>query len=114
MKQFIVKAFFFIFTFCLLIIGLDLMSARNTDFSEFLGKLTNSSEYSRYYGNTGTTEIIPIIEQVQQNDSHTKLIIGDSVCYQLFNDLQPANDEYCIAGTKNYLDNEFKERRLSS
>lgn len=99
MKQFIVKAFFFIFIFCLLIIGLDLISARNTDFSEFLGKLTNSSEYSRYNGNTGTTEIIPVIEQVQQKDSYTKLIIGDSVCYQLFNDLQPANDEYCIAGT---------------
>lgn len=99
MKRFIIKAAFFIFIFCSLVIGLDLLSARNTDFSEFLGKLTNSSEYSRYYGNTGTTEIIPVIEKVQQNDSYTKLIIGDSVCFQLFNDLQPVNEEYCIAGT---------------
>ncbi len=99
MKNNIFKLSIFITVLLIIVIGLDLLSAQNTDFSEFFGVLTNSSEFSRYHGNSGTTEIIPVIEKVQTKDSCTKLIIGDSVCFQLFNDLQTCNNTYCIAGS---------------
>ena len=99
MKKFIHKSFAFIIIFVILIVALDLLSAQNDDFSAYFGKLTNSSDYSRYAGNTGTTEILPCIAKAQWNDGCKKLIIGDSVCYLLYNDLQNINKDYSIIGT---------------
>lgn len=50
MKKFIHKSFAFIIIFVILIVALDLLSAQNDDFSAYFGKLTNSSDYSRYAG----------------------------------------------------------------
>lgn len=58
------------------------------------------------------------INKVQTQDGSTKLIIGDSVCGQMFNNLQECNDDFSIAASnaavtmtsqyilaKEYLDN---------
>lgn len=99
MKKFVVKILSFICGLFILVIALDYLSARNDDFSIFFGKITDSSEYSRYNGTTGTVEIIPCINKMKENDKYTKLILGDSVCYQIYNPLQDVNGEYCIMGT---------------
>lgn len=99
MKKFWIKAVLFVFGLSILLLLLDLLSARNDDFSAFFGKITNSSDYSRYTGNTGTTEILPCIAKAQWEDGCNKLIIGDSVCYLLYNDLQNVNQDYSIIGT---------------
>lgn len=74
---------------------------------------------SSYYVNKGASnEIKPYIAKVQTQDGTAKLIIGDSVCHQLFNNLQDCNDDFTIVGSnaaitmagqyilaKEYLDN---------
>lgn len=99
MRKITVKIFFFLCGLFVLIIGLDYLSARNEDFSVFFGKITDSSEYSRYNGTTGTVEIIPCINRMWETDQYTKLILGDSVCRQIYNSFQELNEEYCIMGT---------------
>lgn len=99
MKKFLTKGFVFLCGLIMLLLGCDYLSARNKDFSVFFGKITDSSEYSRYNGTTGTVEIIPCINKVQEKNEYSKLILGDSVCYQIYNNLQYLNEEYCIMGT---------------
>jgi hypothetical protein len=48
---------------------------------------------------TGYSDVAPAIASVQEESQAGKLIIGDSVCRQLFSDLQEQNPAYCIAGT---------------
>ena len=81
-----------------------------------LARYTDSFEYID--GFPGTGEIKPYIDQVRSQDSTTKLIIGDSVCHQMFSGLQECNKDVSIAATngaitmagqyilvKEYLDN---------
>lgn len=62
-----------------------------------IAELTQSKEY--IYENFGPNEIIPYIERVQEKNSFTKLIIGDSVCNQIFERYYGTNDDYCFCGT---------------
>ncbi|WP_196802981.1 hypothetical protein [Butyrivibrio sp. MC2013] len=64
-------------------------------FDRILADLTDSSEY---FGG-GPDEIMPAIVRAQSEDGTTKLIIGDSVCRQLFNDLQEQNEDIAIIGS---------------
>jgi hypothetical protein len=48
---------------------------------------------------SGYTDVAPAIAAVQEESQARKLIIGDSVCRQLFSELQEQNPDYCIAGT---------------
>lgn len=79
--------------------------------------LANWTESEMYFGG-GPDEIIPYIEKAQCSDGTTKLIIGDSVCRQMFDDLQGYNSDFTIIGSngaitmsgqyilaKEYLDN---------
>lgn len=59
---------------------------------------TMSGEYP-----AGKGAVEAYIDSVQEENAYTKLIIGDSVCNQLFNDLQEYNDEYCIVGNNRGL-----------
>lgn len=59
--------------------------------------LTDSADYIS--GNVGAGEIIPYIERAQYSNGATKLIIGDSVCHQIFSGLQELNDDYLIIGS---------------
>lgn len=60
-------------------------------------RLTDSEEFISM--NVGSDEIIPYIEQVQTKDNTTTLILGDSVCRQMFKGLQQYNEDICIAGS---------------
>ena len=48
---------------------------------------------------SGYEDVSPAIEQVERKSEAHKLIIGDSVCKQIFTGLQADNPDYCIAGT---------------
>jgi hypothetical protein len=62
----------------------------------FQSKLAQFTRSGDYPSGRGTIE--EYIEMVQEENEYTKLVIGDSVCNQLFNDLQEYNDVYCLAG----------------
>ena len=49
--------------------------------------------------NNGPDEISEWIVKVNEKNEYTKLILGDSVCCQMFSGLQWCNDEVCIAGS---------------
>lgn len=80
--------------------------------------IANWTDSSYYVKKGASNEIKPYITKVQEQDGTTKLIIGDSVCRQLFNNLQDYNDDFTIVGSnaaitmagqyilaKEYLDN---------
>lgn len=85
-------------SFCLigvlLIAGMFMLSAVSA-FSGFFAAATVADSALA----TGYFDICPVIEKVRSQDDSTKLIVGDSVCQQVFNDLQERNSEYCVAGT---------------
>lgn len=96
MKRFciqIIKTGLFFLTAVLLTLIISSFPGCNT----LLGRLTNSMSYVQV--NTGPSEILPFIEKARTPDSATKLIVGDSVCRQLFNGLEKYNPEICICGT---------------
>ena len=49
--------------------------------------------------NNGPDEIKGWLEKVSEKNNCSKLILGDSVCCQMFSGLQWCNDDICIAGT---------------
>lgn len=70
-------------------------------FKTTLARITDSEIYGGV--NNGTREIIPYIEKVQAKSDYTKLIVGDSVCGQVYNRFQEYNDQYCVCGTNQAL-----------
>ena len=66
-----------------------------------VAEYTNSQDYISE--SVGSDEIKPYIKKVQNNDHSTKLIIGDSVCNQMMDSLQPLNEDICIAGTNSAI-----------
>lgn len=76
-----------------------LISSKSDILNTFFGRITNSGEYDREEVNGGPFEIIPFIERVQQDSTHTKLILGDSVTRKVFNGLQNSNEDYLVLGT---------------
>lgn len=96
MKSFYKKITIFTFLLISICIGLDYMSM-NDPWRMILARITNSEELISL--NTGTDEIIPYIEKVQLQDNTTTLIIGDSVCHQMFQGLQQYNENICMAGS---------------
>lgn len=96
MRVFLRKLVVFLFLAFLLVVGFLILSS--TEMWRIpIARLTKSSEYAE--GNVGAREIIPYIEKVQEKNSCTKLIIGDSVCNQVLNRFQEDNNKFCIAGT---------------
>lgn len=96
MKKFYVRVSIFTFLFCILIIVIDYLSMEDPFYRQ-LAILTNSESFIT--GNVGPDEIKPYIYKVQEDDNTTKLIIGDSVCHQLFNGLQEYNSDITIVGS---------------
>lgn len=95
MKKFIGKAILFCGIFVFLVFGICAL-ATISECKPFLAEVTNTTDY---IDNTAVREIFPAIESVSQRDEKTKLIIGDSVCYRLFDLYREDNPEYCIAPT---------------
>ena len=97
MKKFYLNASAFIALLLVAVIGLDVLSMFGGT-RQILATLTDSTKYISDH--TGSADIIPQIEKAMENDGTTKLIIGDSVCRQIFNGLQDTNSEdFTIIGS---------------
>lgn len=84
MKAFYRKVVIFIMLFSLICVGVEYMSIKEPG-RTFIARITDSE---KYIGGNGPDEIKPYIEQVRTEDNTTKLIIGDSVCHQMFKGLK--------------------------
>lgn len=96
MKKFYINAFSFFSILLLAIVGFDYLSMLDNT-KELIAKWTNSTSFLSE--NTVTDEITNYIHSAQSQDGTTKLIIGDSVCRQMFIDLQEFNDDFTIIGS---------------
>lgn len=99
MKKFILKAVLFAGLFGLLFFGVCVWSTFPAC-KPFWAQVTNTTDYIE---NTAVKEILPAIEAVSHKDGKTKLIIGDSVCYRMFDRSREKNEDYCIAATNRGL-----------
>ncbi len=95
MKKFIGKAMLFFCLFAVLLFGICILASVPA-VKPTIAAITNTTDYIE---NTAVKEILPAIESVSQKDGKTKLIIGDSVCYRLFDGCREENPTYCIAPT---------------
>lgn len=80
-----------------ILLGFFVLSATET-YRDKLAFWTMSGDYP-----AGKGEVEAYIAQAQSDMPYTKLILGDSVCNQMLNDLQEYNDEYCIIGNNRGL-----------
>lgn len=94
MKKFCLKLFAFIVIMGILLAGILLLSAHEP-FRSALMTVANAEDY----GEETTGEIMPFVETVSSPSEYKKLIIGDSVCRQLFNPFQKYNNVYCTVGS---------------
>lgn len=81
----------------LIIVGGFLVLSATKKWSMPISDITKSGEYA--YEDFGAKEIMPYVERVQKESNCTKLVIGDSVCHQMFARYYELNDVYCISGT---------------
>lgn len=115
MKKFYINGISFFILFLLAVIGLDFLSMQENT-RTLIARWTDSTAYLSE--NTVTDEIKDYIYSAQSQDGTTKLIIGDSVCRQMFIGLQEYNPDFTIIGSngaitmagqyllaKEYLDN---------
>lgn len=65
------------------------------DYSMPIAILTESDTYLTHMD--GPDWIVPLIEKVSEEDESHVLLIGDSVCRQMFIDLMDINKETCVA-----------------
>ena len=96
MRKFWKKLFVFMVIY-MAAIGVFILLSADEKLRLPIAELTNSNEYT--YEEFGPNEIIPYIERVQEQNEYTKLVLGDSVCNQIFERYYDLNDEYCICGT---------------
>ena len=96
MKILMKKAIFFLLLFVICLVIADYLSTKD-EWRYFFADITDSKAYIE--GNVGSDEIIPYIRKVQEQDETRELILGDSVCHQLMNGLQPFNKDKCIVGS---------------
>lgn len=96
MKLLMKKCLIFLLLFLLVFMGFDILSMTDV-LREPIASITDSEDYIN--GNVGAEEIIPHIKKVQEKNTYTKLIVGDSVCGEMYSGLQSLNDVYCITGT---------------
>lgn len=96
MKKFYIKLFVFGGLYLGIVCSFLVLSAQEK-WSGLIEVATKSEDY--VLEGYGTSEIIPFIERVQEKNGYTKLVIGDSVCHQLFEKYYEINDIYCISGS---------------
>ncbi len=96
MKKFLIKLSVFGAIYLVIVCTFFLLSAQDK-WSMAIADITKSGEYA--YEDFGANEIMPYIERVQEQNTYSKLIIGDSVCHQIFERYYEMNDIYCISGT---------------
>ncbi len=94
MKQFGYKIVLFVFIISFILVGFDVLSF-DENYSMPIARLADSDTYLTHMD--GPDWIVPLIERVQERDDSHVLLIGDSVCRQMFIDIADINDEVCIA-----------------
>lgn len=94
MRAFWVKLFI-VTAAILLITGIIEVLSYDDDYSMPIAKLTESDTYVTNMD--GPDWIVPLIEKVSAEDESHVLLIGDSVCRQMFIDLMDINKETCVA-----------------
>lgn len=92
--RFIKRIIGFIVGFVLILIAIDLLSFTDTG-DDVLGRVF----FATGYRNIGSAQICPAIEKVERKDGYSKIILGDSVCNQVFNGFQDLNEKYLLLGT---------------
>jgi len=65
---------------------------------DYFTRITNSSDYIDPFVN-GADEIKPFILEVQKQDNTETLVIGDSICHQMFDNLRGTNEDITFAGS---------------
>lgn len=97
MKRFIKKLAIFV---CILtpILMIEIYLSHLDEWRDYFTRITNSSDYVNSFFN-GSDEIKPFISEVQeQNDTET-LVLGDSICHQMFENLSEINEDITFAGS---------------
>lgn len=116
MKSFIKKLVIFISILTVIALGCVYLSHLDEWREYFIG-ITDSSGYIESYVN-GSDEIKPFILEVQEQNDTEVLILGDSICHQMFEKIKDINEDITIAASnaaitmagqyilaKEYLDN---------
>lgn len=98
MKKFVGKLVVFLCIFGAILLGLDVLSAV-PPFRQWFAYITDSSDY--YAGEDD--DVTRYISQVREQGEYTKLVVGDSVCFQLTNGLRDCNQEYSLVGNNRAL-----------
>lgn len=94
MKKKILINILFIIGFIIVVALVDLASFTIPG-DDILGRVF----FATGYRNIGSESIVPAIEKTKDCEKYSKIVLGDSVCNQLFNGLNQANDEYLFLGT---------------
>ncbi len=94
MKSFRVKALAICVIIIILLAGFEVISY-DEDYSMPVARLTYSDTYLTHMD--GPDWIVPLIEKVRTEDDSHVLVLGDSVCRQMFIDLTDINEEAAIA-----------------
>ncbi len=55
--------------------------------------------FSTGYRKVGSIEICPAIKKAETRNNYSKIVLGDSVCHQIFSEFQNINNEYLLLGT---------------
>lgn len=92
MKKFFLKGILFVLIICFLCAAFVSMSMREP-YKAVIAKWTGSEEYM------GESGILSYFERVREPDRTTQLIIGDSICRQMFADLSEDNPQMSIQAT---------------
>lgn len=97
MKYFIKKLVIFVSILVLLSFGAVYLSHLDS-WRDYFARITDSSGYLDAFVN-GSDEIKPYILKVQEQDSTEVLILGDSICHQMFEDIKELNQGITIAAS---------------
>ncbi len=94
MKKAICKIITYLIPLFLILILIDLAS-----FTDKGNAILSRVFMSENYRHVGSLMISPAIRTAQTQSDHTKVILGDSMCNQVFSDFKDQNDDYLILGT---------------
>ena len=123
MKRFIKKLIIFV-SILISIILCGMYLSHLDEWREYFTRITDSNGYIEAFVN-GSDEIKPFILEVQEQNDTEILILGDSICHQMFEDLREINGDITIAASnaaitmagqfilaKEYLDNHANAKEV--
>ena len=94
MKKTIGKTILFLIPLLIILALIDLAS-----FTDRGDALLSRVCMSQNYRHVGSAQVSPAIRTAQTASSHTRAVLGDSVCSQVFSEFADQNEEYLILGT---------------